>query len=178
MRLMKNTRPGPDEYDKAFERYVSRVPETDVLPSLERQPGEIRSALASLPPERETFRYAPGKWSVREVIGHVIDAERVLGYRALAIARGERASLPAFDEDDYARKAGHDRRPLPALLEELACVRAGHVFLLKNLDDEAWGRLGTANALPITPRALAYILVGHARHHMAILAEKYGAGGA
>jgi len=171
---MKNIRPRPDEYDRAFERYVSRVPETDVLPALERQPKEVVEALVGVPKEREGFRYAPGKWTIREVVGHIVDAERVFGYRALAISRGERASLPAFDEDDYAKRAGHGERSVASLLDELACVRAGHVLLLKNLDDDAWGRFGTANALPITPRAIAYILVGHVRHHMAVLAEKYG----
>ena len=174
MSLMRNARPRPDEYDKAFERYVSRVPETDVLPALEKQPGELRAVFASLPPERETYRYAPGKWTIREVVGHMLDAERVFGYRALAVSRGDRASLPGYDEDDYAKTARHGERRVASLLDELACVRSGHVFLLGNLDDEAWSRLGTANALPITPRAIAYILVGHVRHHMAVLAERYG----
>ena len=177
MRLMKNIRPRPDEYDRAFERYVSRVPETDVLAALERQPAEVAAAFAAVSPERETFRYAPGKWTIREVVGHVLDAERVFGYRALAISRGDRASLPGFDEDDYAKTAGHGGRTLASLLDEMAGVRAGHVCLLRHLDDDAWGRVGTANSLPITPRAIAYILVGHVRHHMAVLAEKYGVGG-
>ncbi len=173
---MKNVRPRPDEYDTAFERYVSRVPESDVLPALERQPAELSSAFSSLPPGRETFRYAPGKWTIREVVGHMLDSERVFGYRALAVSRGERASLPGFDENDYARVSGHGGRTLAALLDELASLRASHVAMLRYLDDEAWGRLGTANGLPITPRALAYILVGHVRHHMAVLVDKYGVG--
>lgn len=171
---MKNARPRPDEYDAAFERYVSRVPETDVLAALERQPEELRALLASVSPDRETFRYAPGKWSIREVVGHVLDAERVMGYRALAISRGDTASLPGFEEDEYAKAAGHHGRPLASLLEEIAILRKGHVLMLGHLDDGAWVRFGTANALPVTPRALAYILVGHVRHHAAVLGEKYG----
>lgn len=174
MRLMKNARPRPDEYAPSYEPYVARVPEDDVVTALEGQSGEIAAALSSVPPDRETFRYAPGKWTVREVVGHVLDSERVFGYRALAIARGETASLPAFDENEYARTAGHDRTPLPSLLEELTHLRASHVAMFRHLDDEAWGRVGTANARSVTPRALAYVLVGHGRHHLAVLAERYG----
>ena len=176
MSLMKNARPRPDEYDKAFERYVSRVPETDILAALEAQPAEIAAALASVPPAREEYRYAPGKWTVRGVLGHILDAERVFGYRALCISRGEKASLPAFEEDDYAARAGHDRRPVASLLEEFATLRKSHVLMLRHVDDEAWTRFGTANALPVTPRAIAYILVGHVRHHVAVLKDKYGVG--
>jgi hypothetical protein len=93
---MKTERPRPGEYDKAFERYVRQVPETDVLAALERQPAELAALLATVPPEREKYRYAPGKWTIRGVVGHVLDAERVFGYRALCVARGEKASLPAF----------------------------------------------------------------------------------
>ena len=175
---MKTERPRPDEYDKAFERYVSHVPETDVLEALERQPAELVALLSSVPPDREQFRYAPGKWTIRGVVGHVLDAERVFGYRALCIARGEKASLPAFEEDDYAARAKHDDRTIESLLEELSILRKSHVLMLRHVDDEAWTRVGSANALPITPRAIAYILVGHPRHHMAVLREKYGVGAA
>jgi hypothetical protein len=171
---MKNTRPRPDEYDKAFERYVSRVPETEILAVLEVQPADLAALFASVPAERETYRYAPNKWSIRDVVGHMVDAERVMGYRALAISRGEKAALPAFEEAEYAATAGYAHRPISSILDEFACLRRSHVLMLRHLDDDAWGRVGTANALPITPRALAYVLVGHARHHMAVLAEKYG----
>jgi len=173
---MKDTRPRPNEYDAFFEPYVSRVPERDVLAALERQPAELAAALATVTPERERHRYAPGKWSVREVVGHMLDAERIFGYRALCIARGEKASLPSFEENDYAASAGHDLRPLASLLEELASLRASHVLMVRHLDDRAWERVGTANDVPVTPRALAYILVGHMRHHAAVLREKYGVG--
>ena len=176
MTHMKNTRPLPDEYDKAFERYVSRVPEMDIVAVLEAQPAALATTFASVPAERETYRYAPNKWSIRDVVGHMVDAERVLGYRALAISRGEKAALPAFEEKDYAATAGYAQRPITSILDEFGCLRKSHVLMLRHLDDDAWGRVGIANALPITPRALAYVLVGHARHHMAVLAEKYGVG--
>lgn len=173
---MKNARPEAGEYDVSLDRYVSLVPETDVLPALVRQPAEWAAALAGVPPEREDHRYAPGKWSIRGVLGHVVDAERVFGYRTLAISRGDRASLPAFEEDDYAARSGHDKRTLASLLDEFTVLRASHVHLIRHLDDEAWTARGTANGLPITPRALAYVLVGHARHHAGVLREKYGVG--
>ena len=177
MSLMKNSRPRPDEYDKAFERYVSRVPETDILAALETQPAEIRGVRVR-PGRARGIPLRPAKWSIRDVAGHMVDAERVMGYRALAISRGEKAPLPAFEEADYAATAGYAHRPLASILDEFACLRKSHVLMLRHLDDDAWGRVGIANSLPITPRALAYVLVGHARHHMAVLGEKYGVGAA
>ena len=168
---MKSSRPRPDEYDVAFERYVSRVPETDILAAL-----ELAAVLASVPLEREEYRYAPGKWTIRDVVGHILDAERVFGYRALCVARGDKASLPGFEENDYAANAGSDRRTLASFAAEFTSLRASHVLMLQHVDDAGWVRVGTANALPVTPRSLAYILVGHVRHHVAVLREKYGVG--
>ena len=173
---MKSSRPRPDEYDVAFERYVSRVPETDILAALERQPAELVAALASVPAEREEYRYAPRKWTIRGVVGHMLDGERIFGYRALCVARGEKASLPGFEENDYAANAGSDLRTLASLASEFTSLRASHVLMLRHVDNPCWVRVGTANGLPITPRALAYILVGHVRHHVAVLREKYGVG--
>jgi hypothetical protein len=176
MPAMKNARPRPDEYDAAFERYVSRVPETDVLRALASQPAEFAAMLAAVPVEREEYRYAPGKWTIRGVVGHVVDAERVFGYRALCVARGDKTSLPGFEENDYAANSGSDRRTLASLAAEFTSLRESHVLMLQNVDDAAWVRVGKANALPVTPRAIAYILVGHVRHHAAVLKEKYGVG--
>ena len=171
---MKSSRPNADEYDVAYERYVSRVPETDILSALERQPAELAAVLASVPPEREEYRYAPGKWTIRGVVGHVLDAERVFGYRALCVARGDKTSLPGFEENDYAANSGSDRRTLASLAAEFTSLRASHVLMLRYVDDASWVSVGSANALPVTPRALSYILVGHVRHHVAVLREKYG----
>ena len=175
---MKIGRPGPAEYGPYFERYVSRVPEGDVLPALERQPAELRAALGALPAERAGFRYAPDKWSVRQLVGHVVDSERVFGYRALCVARGEAANLPGFEQTDYADQAGHDRYALEDLLGEFEAVRRANVSMLAHLDEKAVVRIGTANGLPVSVRALAFIMVGHVRHHLGVLAEKYGVGSA
>jgi hypothetical protein len=167
-------RPVAGEYHPAYLRYIDRVTEADVLQALEAQIAEVRRALGAVPAERETWRYEPEKWSVRQVLGHVLDSERVFGYRMLSVARGEDQPLPGFNEDSYAAAAGHDRIPLADLLGEFELLRGSHVALAKELDDVAWARIGTANGHPIAPRALAYIMVGHPRHHLAVLASKYG----
>lgn len=166
-------RPEPSEYTAAFGTYVGKVPENDPLPVLAAQPAELRALLAPVTADRETYRYAPGKWSVREVVGHIIDSERVFAFRALAFARGEAAPLPGFDENDYARNAGADERPLSELLDELEAIRRGNVLFLRALSDEAWSRVGTANGKPVTVRALAFVMAGHVRHHAGVLKERY-----
>lgn len=169
-------RPGPDEYAPFYAGYISLVTEADVLPALERQPSELRAALTSVSEERAAFRYAPGKWSVREVVGHMIDVERVFGFRAMSIARGETAPLPGFDENAYAASSGHDRYSVADLAAEFHALRTSHVSMLAHLDRTAATRRGTANGLPISVRALAFIMLGHARHHLGTLASRYGVG--
>lgn len=166
-------RPSASQYFPYFERYVSLVPESDVLPVLSGQVSEIQ-ACSVLSEEKAGFRYAVGKWSVREVIGHIIDTERVLGYRALCIARGEVFSLPEFDENQYALAAGHDRCRLPELIEEFSGLRGSHLHMFRHLDDAGWERVGHVNAHPTTTRALAFIMAGHVRHHANILSTRYG----
>lgn len=169
-----DSRPEATEYAPFYAGYVSMVPESEVLPVLERQVAEVRELARSVPTERETFRYAPGKWSVREVLGHVCDAERIFAYRTLSIARGETQSLPGFDENLFAAHAGADRVPLAELVEELAAVRGANLLLLRRLDPEAWTRVGIAFGNPVSVRALAFIMAGHLRHHLRVLADRYG----
>jgi hypothetical protein len=172
---MHSSRPSPTEYAPYFNRYIDLVAEADFIAVLAGQPAEFAALLGALSQQQASFRYAPGKWSVREVVGHVVDAERVFGYRALCVARGEKASLPSFDENAYAAKAGHDACPLHELLEELAHVRRGHIALFEHLDQAAWERTGTVNQNAISVRGLAYIMTGHAQHHAGILKERYAA---
>ena len=167
-------RPTPNDYHSAYERYVARVPETDVLAAFEHQVDEVRSALGGVPPAREGYRYAPDKWTVRQLLGHVIDAERVFGFRLLSVARGESASLPGFDENAYAATATRETSRLADLVDEFVAVRRAHVPLLRGLDDAAWTRVGTANGNRIAARALPYLMIGHVRHHLGVLASKYG----
>lgn len=166
-------RPPSTEYAAPFERYVSRVTETDLLGAMTRQEDELPAALAGVRGEAERFRYAEGKWSIREVVGHIVDCERIFGYRALCIARGETGPLPGFEENDYAASSSAHDCPLPELLEEFGHVRQGHLALFKHLNDAAWRRIGTSNSNPMSVRALAYIIVGHPRHHLAVLQERY-----
>ena len=173
---MRIGRPAAGEYAPYFERYVSRVPEDDVVPVLERQRAELRTAFSGVSEAKGGYRYAPGKWTVRELLGHVIDTERIFGYRALCIARGETAPLPGFEQDPYVANAGHDRWTLAELLEDFDAARRGDLALLSHLDEAAVRRVGTSSGHPTSVRAIAYILAGHVRHHLAVLAEKYGVG--
>jgi hypothetical protein len=165
--------PRSDEYQSAYERYVALVPKGDILESLERQREQLLALVRSIPGEKEEFRYAPDKWSMREVVGHVIDAERIFGYRALCIARGETKSLPGFQENDYARNSEAGGISLSQLAEEFGHVRSSHIHLFRRLRPAEWLRLGTADGHPISVRALAYIIAGHAAHHEGILRERY-----
>lgn len=168
-----STRPVSSDYAPYFERYVSLVPEMGALGVLENQLDEVTRVFRSVPNERESFRYAAGKWSVRQIAGHLIDSERVFGYRALCIARGEKAGLPGFDENDYMAHASFDDLPLTQLADEFESTRRSNLLMLRHLASEAWDRKGIANGNGITVRALAYVMAGHARHHLGILATRY-----
>jgi hypothetical protein len=170
---MHASSPSSAEYSPYFARYISLVPEERFPTVLGRQPDEYRALLGKLSVEKALYRYAPGKWTIRQVVGHVIDAERVFAYRALCIARGEVASLPSFDENAYADGAGHDTVELVALLDEFALVRAANIALFRHMDEAAWRRTGNVNQNAISVRGLAYIIVGHAQHHAGILEERY-----
>jgi hypothetical protein len=172
---MHSSRPSPSEYAPYFGRYITLVAENDFVAVLGRQPADYRTLLGNLSNEQAGYRYAPEKWSIRQVVGHVIDAERIFAYRALCIARGETASLHGFDENAYAKQAGHDACPQGELLDEFAQVRQSNINLFEHMSNSAWERAGTVNQNAITTRGLGYILVGHAQHHLGILKERYGA---
>jgi len=169
-------RPKAEEYAPSYGTYIGRVPETNVMESLARQPDEMLAVLKELPPERATYRYAPGKWSVAEVVGHLTDSERVFAYRALCIARGDQTPLPGFDESVYVPASHCDRRGLPQVLDDFVAVRRATISLFAGLDATDFARAGNANGTAVSVRALAYILVGHVRHHMGTLRERYGIG--
>jgi hypothetical protein len=166
-------RPATTEFAPFFASYIARVPETDPLPALEAQPAELLTLADRVAPEDELYRYAPDKWSVRQVMGHLADTDRVMGYRAFCIARGEQQPLPGFDEDAYVARADSDDRPLKELAHEFAAVRQANLWAIRRWTDEHWGRHGTANGRTLSARAIAYILVGHVRHHIALLRERY-----
>jgi uncharacterized damage-inducible protein DinB len=166
-------RPSPSEFDPFYAGYVAAVPDGDVLHVLLRQTDDLRSLLAPLPPATWRHRYAPGKWSVAEVLGHVCDAERILSYRALRFARGDRTPVPGFEENDYVPMGRFDERDPHSLLAEFDTVRAATLSLFRHLPDDAVERAGNANGADVTVRALLYIITGHQRHHASVLRERY-----
>jgi hypothetical protein len=168
------TRPDATQYAPAHAGYVALVEEDDILSAMEQQSSAMQKFLASLDEARVAHRYAEGKWSVKEVIGHITDAERIIGYRALAIARGDEQPLPGFDENAYVANASFDDWRLGDLAEQYALVRRADIVFFKNLRPEAWERRGTANNAPVSVRGLAYVIVGHERHHLQVLRERYG----
>ena len=166
-------RPQPDEHAPYFSRYIELVPEEDLLGAIETQTRETAALLAGVGEEKAAFRYAPDKWSIKQLVGHVTDAERVFAFRLLAFARGEQSPLPGFDENVYVENAGFDARPFAELLDAFAATRRATLLLLRGLPPEAWTRSGTANEKPISVRAVAYTLLGHELHHVKVLRERY-----
>ena len=166
-------RPSADEFAPYYGRYISAVPDGDVLPLLERQIDDTVALLRTIPEARGSYRYAPGKWSIKEMLAHMADTERVFAYRALRFARGDRTPLLGFEQDEWVPFSNADARPLGDLVEELRLVRGATVALFRGLDDAALARRGTASGVEFTARALAWIIAGHERHHLRILGERY-----
>ncbi|MEO8033212.1 MAG: DinB family protein [Acidobacteriota bacterium] len=166
-------RPETTEYHPALANYISLVPESDIIATLSSQLAVTKALLASVDAGREGHRYAPGKWSIREVVGHMADGERVFGYRAFVIARGETQPLHSFDEGSYVAASDYDRWPFADLVDAFATQRHANLLVLRSLAEDAWDRQGIANGVSVTPRAIAYALVGHERHHGNVLRERY-----
>jgi DinB superfamily len=166
--------PVADEYAPYYGRYIAQVPRGDILDQLDRQREEVLARFRPVPESKGAHRYAPGKWSVRQVVCHLSDTERIMAYRALRIARGDTTPLPGFDENAYAPESGADAVPLAELVAEFADVRRASVALFRHLPAEAWTRGGTASESPFSVRALAWIIMGHPIHHLGVLRERYG----
>ena len=173
MTAPRASRPAEGEFLPYYERYIALVPSGDVLSTLEAQMAETQALLRSLSASISTYRYAPGKWSVNELIGHVIDSERLFAARALRFARNDPTPLPGFEQDDYVRNSNFDAYPVAELASELDSVRRGSVFLFKHLEEPAWMRRGIANNAEVSVRALAYIIAGHELHHRQMLLARY-----
>jgi uncharacterized damage-inducible protein DinB len=163
--------PEPGEYAPYYDRYISLISGTDILGTLESQRRQMLLLLSGRHESDADIRYAPEKWSVRELLGHVCDTERIFAYRALRIARGDRTPIEGFEQDDYVRNG--PRVPLAETIEDYIAVRRATLTLLRNLDEQAWARRGIANKKEVTVRALAYLTAGHELHHRRILEEKY-----
>ena len=166
-------RPEHTEYAEFYAGYVSKVPGTDVVSVLESQRVQMLQLFAGRSERDGSFRYAPGKWTVKEVLGHITDAERIFTYRAMRIARGDQTPLPGFKQDDFVQNGEFGKRTLAGLVEEFAVVRTASLALFRSFQEEAWPRRGVASEEEVSVRAQAFITAGHQIHHRLILEERY-----
>ncbi len=167
------TRPSPDTYASYFATYVDLVPEGDILQILASQILETGRYLDSIGDEKSHYRYAPDRWSIREIVSHLADAERVFCYRALTFARGDETPLPGFEQDDWVAASNADQRSLNDLADEFHRVRAATIVLFSGLNEEALQRSGTANENRMIVAAVPFIIAGHELHHRKIIEERY-----
>jgi hypothetical protein len=168
-----SARPQSGESAPYYDRYIALVPGTDVLAALDEQRRQMLLLLSGRTEQDGDLRYAPDKWNLREVLGHLNDTERIMTYRALRISRGDKTPIEGYEQDDYVRTSPLGRRPLADLIEDYIAVRRATISLFRNLDEEAWSRRGTANKNEVTVRALAYIIAGHELHHRQMIEQKY-----
>jgi uncharacterized damage-inducible protein DinB len=167
------TRPAADEYADYYSTYASKVPEGDILELMSSELEETLSLLASVPEDRETYRYGPDKWSIREAVGHMIDTERTFAYRALWFARSSPDPLPGMQQDDWAATSNAHERPLADLASEFEAARRSNLAMFAGFDEETASRTGVASGCTFSVRAIAYIVVGHEIHHRRILSERH-----
>jgi hypothetical protein len=165
--------PATSEYASYYGRYVSLVPKGDILETLAEQLDSSLALLRGIDEEKAGYRYAPGKWSIKELVGHIIDAERIFAYRALRFARGDETELSGFEQDGYVLNAGFDAYRMEELAREFELVRGANLLMLRHLDEAAWQRRGIASGGEVTVRALAFIMAGHEKHHVEILRTRY-----
>lgn len=166
-------KPEKNEYDPNFETYISLVPEPDVKDALVGQPGELRTIFATIPEEKGSFSYALGKWTIKELLSHLIDGERMFAYRALRISRGDVTPIEGFEQDGYIENSNANGRTFADLLDEFDLQRRSNMLMFNNLNEDAWKRKGTASEKTVSVRAIANIMAGHVRHHIHILNERY-----
>src|SRR5467141_3185903 len=170
---MTKTRPAEGEYAPYAEKYVSLITGTDILETLDAQLKQTTTLFSGRSERDGDFRYAPDKWTVKEVVGHIADTERIFTYRALRFARGDQTPLAGFEQDDYVRSAAFGERTLAGLAEEFGAVRSASIGLFRSFKEDVWPRRGLANQKEVTVRALAFITAGHQIHHRIILEERY-----
>ncbi|MEO6051564.1 MAG: DinB family protein [Pyrinomonadaceae bacterium] len=166
-------RPETNEFAPYYNNYISLVEGDNVLPVLDAQPSQLRAIFSQVPEEKGTFAYAEGKWTVKELLSHIIDGERMFAYRILRIARGDETPIEGFEQDGYIENSNANNRSFAALIEEFDLQRRSNMLMLNNLSDEGSRRMGTASGFAISSRAIAYIMAGHVEHHLRILSERY-----
>ncbi|MBV6496158.1 MAG: DinB family protein [Acidobacteria bacterium ACB1] len=168
-------KPEPTEYDPYYNKYLDLVPEADIRPAFAAQPADLRATLHGVPEDRGLFAYDDGKWTIKEVISHIIDCERIFAYRMLRISRGDQTPIPGYDQEHpgYIDFSHANERSFDDLLSEFEHMRLGNSLMLNNMGEADLKRVGTANEKQISVRALAGISIGHVRHHAKILKERY-----
>ncbi len=167
------TTPSATEYAPYYGKYISLVPSGNILSTLSQQLDDTLALLRSIPESQADARYAPDKWSIKELVGHMSDTERIFGYRALRFARNDQTALPGFEQNGYVSNAAFDECLLSELASEFEHIRHSNILLFRQLKKEAWERIGTASESPVSVRALAYIIAGHEIHHRNILRAEY-----
>jgi hypothetical protein len=167
------TRPLPGEYAEGYAPYLAKAPEGDALALLEAQLGEVPALYAGFSEARGGYRYAPGKWSLKDLLQHLCDSERIFAYRCLRIGRGDATPLPGFDENAFAAAASADGRSLADLLTDFRAARKASLELFRSLPDAAWAQQGTSNGRTLTTRCIPYIDLGHVAHHITVIRERY-----
>ncbi|CAH1208757.1 hypothetical protein PAECIP111893_02888 [Paenibacillus plantiphilus] len=171
--MSMHSRPDPSSYPHAVARYITNVPEGDLIRLLQEQLDHTIQQLSSISASQEQFRYAEGKWSLREVVGHIIDFERIISYRALRFSRGDQKNLFGFEENDYVRESRYSSASLASLIEELKAVRTSSIHLLSRFTQQDWDKTGKVEGNEISVQALAYTLCGHWLHHLQIILSRY-----
>jgi uncharacterized damage-inducible protein DinB len=166
-------KPDASEHAPYYAQYIALVNDPDPIHLMKMQIIDLQALLADVPMEKENYRYADGKWTIKELIGHIIDCERIFAYRALRIGRGDNTPLPGFEEDDYVKNTDFNKRSLPSLGHEFGLVRESTLALYNHFSEEELLRKGTANGHPISVRAILYIMAGHQLHHERVLRERY-----
>ena len=167
-------KPKSGDFNPYYDRYISLIGDDDIIEVLEEQRKTSEKLLETFTEKQGNYSYADGKWTVKEVLGHVIDTEKIMAYRALAFARGEKQSLPGFEQDDYVAESNFNNRSLDDLINEFLTARESNIILFNSFDEEILNRRGTASDSEVTVLALIYIIAGHEKHHMKFLREKYG----
>jgi hypothetical protein len=167
------SRPLADEYESYYQRYIDMVPGEDIIENLRELQESTKNFFTAIPPEKENYAYSEGKWTVKEVFGHIIDTERIFAYRALRFARNDASALPGFDQDTYVLNGGFQERTMFSLIEEYNCMRASNIVLYQSFPNEVLTRKGNANGKFVSVRAIMYMTAGHEIHHLNVLRERY-----
>ncbi|WP_420581025.1 DinB family protein [Reichenbachiella sp.] len=171
--MIQISKPESNEYHDFFAGYVSQVGNDNVLERIKSQKDEFIQFIKAIPDDRYNYAYAEGKWTVKQLLRHIIDAERMFGYRAMSIARGEKAKLPGFDDHLYVEMADDSKNSIEEMLKEFEVLREGHIQMILNFTSQATERIGNANGTDVSVRAIIYIIVGHVAHHKQIITERY-----